>query len=163
MDFIRFLLAIFFIILIAYFFSNDKRNINWRLIFSGLLLQIVFAILIFNVPFVENIFKIISEFFVLLIGFAKEGTLFLFPNAEFSGFAFSALPVVILFSSLSAVLYYLGFLQYIVKSIAWIMSKTMKLSGAESLSAAGNIFRCSAMNHRKFANTPNPGPATAAF
>ena len=59
MDFIRFLLAIFFIILIAYFFSNDKRNINWRLIFSGLLLQIVFAILIFNVPFVENIFKII--------------------------------------------------------------------------------------------------------
>lgn len=140
MDFIRFVFGIIFIISIAYFFSNDKKNINWKLIFSGLLLQIVFAILISNVSFIENIFKTISKFFVLLIGFAKEGTLFLFPNAEFSGFAFSALPVVILFSALSSVLYYLGFLQYIVKSIAWIMSKTMKLSGAESLSAAGNIF-----------------------
>mgnify|MGYP003313055407 CR=1 FL=1 len=62
------------------------------------------------------------------------------PLREQNGFAFSALPVVILFSAISAFLYYMGFLQIIVKSIAWVMSKTMKLSGAESLSAAGNIF-----------------------
>ena len=58
MDFIRFIFGIIFIISIAYFFSNDKKNINWKLIFSGLLLQIVFAILISNVSFIENIFKI---------------------------------------------------------------------------------------------------------
>ena len=140
MDLIRFVLGFIFIILIAYLFSSDKRNINWRLVLSGIFLQLTFAILITNVPFVESLFSSISKFFVLLIGFSKEGTLFLFPNASFNGFAFSALPVVILFSSISAFLYYMGFLQVIVKSIAWVMSKTMKLSGSESLSAAGNIF-----------------------
>ena len=108
MDIIRFILGIFFIISIAYFFSGDKKNIKWRLVLTGILLQIFFAILISKVQFVENIFKSISEIFVIIIGFSKDGTLFLFPNAEFSGFAFNALPVVILFSGLSAVLYYLG-------------------------------------------------------
>ena len=140
MDLIRFIIGFIFIISIAYLFSTDKRNINWRLVFSGIVLQLIFAILITNVPFIESIFSSISKFFVLLIGFSKEGTLFLFPDASFNGFAFSALPVVILFSAISAFLYYMGFLQVIVKSIAWVMSKTMKLSGAESLSAAGNIF-----------------------
>ena len=140
MDLIRFIIGFIFIISIAYLFSSDKRIINWRLVLSGIILQLIFAILITNVPFIESIFRGISKFFVLLIGFSKEGTLFLFPDASFNGFAFSALPVVILFSAISAFLYYMGFLQVIVKSIAWVMSKTMKLSGAESLSAAGNIF-----------------------
>ena len=140
MDLIRFVIGFIFIISIAYLLSSDKKSINWRLVLSGIILQLIFAILITNVPFVESIFSGISKFFVLLIGFSKEGTLFLFPDASFNGFAFSALPVVILFSAISAFLYYMGFLQIIVKSIAWIMSKTMKLSGAESLSAAGNIF-----------------------
>ena len=140
MDLIRFIIGFIFIISIAYLLSSDKRNINWRLVLSGIVLQLIFAILITNVPFIESIFSSISKFFVLLIGFSKEGTLFLFPDASFNGFAFSALPVVILFSAISAFLYYMGFLQVIVKSIAWVMSKTMKLSGAESLSAAGNIF-----------------------
>ena len=140
MDLLRFILGLFFIIFLAYFFSNNRKNIDWKLIISGIFLQIIIALLISKIYFVEIIFKSIGEFFVLLIGFSKVGTLFLFPNAEFAGFAFSALPVVILFSSLSALFYYLGWLQYIVKSIAWVMSKTMRLSGAESLSAAGNIF-----------------------
>ena len=140
MEIIRFLVGLFFIIFIAYVFSSDRKNISWKLIFSGVLLQMIFALLISNVSFIENIFRTISEFFVLLISFSKQGTLFLFPDASFNGFAFSALPVVILFSSISSFLYYFGILQYIVKSIAWVMSKTMKLSGAESLSAAGNIF-----------------------
>ena len=140
MEIIRFLVGLFFIIFIAYMFSSDRKNISWKLIFSGVLLQMIFALLISNVSFIENIFRTISEFFVLLISFSKQGTLFLFPDASFNGFAFSALPVVILFSSISSFLYYFGILQYIVKSIAWVMSKTMKLSGAESLSAAGNIF-----------------------
>ena len=140
MDFIRFFFGLVFILFIAYLFSINKKGINWKLILSGILLQIIFALLISNVGFIENIFKNISEFFVLIIDFSKQGTIFLFPDASFNGFAFSALPVVILFSSISAFLYYFGILQYIVKSIAWIMTKTMKLSGAESLSAAGNIF-----------------------
>ena len=140
MEIIRFLVGLFFIIFIAYLFSSDKKNISWKLIFSGVLLQMIFALLISNVSFIESIFRTVSEFFVLLISFSKQGTLFLFPDASFNGFAFSALPVVILFSSISSFLYYFGILQYIVKSIAWVMSKTMKLSGAESLSAAGNIF-----------------------
>ena len=140
MEIIRFLVGLFFIIFIAYLFSSDRKNISWKLIFSGLLLQMIFALLISNVSFIESIFRTVSEFFVLLISFSKQGTLFLFPDASFNGFAFSALPVVILFSSISSFLYYFGILQYIVKSIAWVMSKTMKLSGAESLSAAGNIF-----------------------
>ena len=140
MELVRFIIGFIFIISIAFLFSSDRRNINWRLVLSGIILQLVFAILITNIPFVESIFSSISKFFVLLIGFSKEGTLFLFPDASFNGFAFSALPVVILFSSISAFLYYMGILQVIVRSIAWVMSKTMKLSGAESLSAAGNIF-----------------------
>tara|TARA_Y100001936_G_scaffold123536_1_gene120827 strand:- start:172 stop:1443 length:1272 start_codon:yes stop_codon:yes gene_type:complete len=140
MEIIRFLVGLFFIIFIAYLFSSDRKNISWKLIFSGVLLQMIFALLISNVSFIESIFRTVSEFFVLLISFSKQGTLFLFPDASFNGFAFSALPVVILFSSISSFLYYFGILQYIVKSIAWVMSKTMKLSGAESLSAAGNIF-----------------------
>ena len=140
MELLRFFIGLFFIIFIAFMFSSNRKEINWKLIFTGILLQIIFALLIFNVSFIETIFRSISEFFVLLIGFSKNGTLFLFPDASFNGFAFSALPVVILFSSISAFLYYFGVLQYIVKTIAWVMSKTMKLSGAESLSAAGNIF-----------------------
>ena len=140
MEIIRFLVGLFFIIFIAYLFSSDRKNISWKLIFSGVLLQMIFALLISNVSFIESIFRTVSEFFVLLISFSKQGTLFLFPDASFNGFAFSALPVVILFSSISSFLYYFGILKYIVKSIAWVMSKTMKLSGAESLSAAGNIF-----------------------
>ncbi len=139
-DFLRFILGLVFIITLSYFLSSSKKNINWKLVFSGILLQVVFAFLISNIGLVKSFFSSISQFFVLLIGFSQKGTLFLFPDASFNGFAFSALPVVILFSSISAVLYYLGFLQVIVKSIAWVMSKTMKLSGAESLSAAGNIF-----------------------
>ena len=140
MDFLRFILGLVFIIFLAYLFSNSRNKINWKLILSGIFLQIIIALLITKLYIVESIFRSVGEFFVLLIGFAKVGTLFLFPNAEFAGFAFSALPVVILFSSLTSLLYFLGWLQYIVKSIAWVMSKTMKLSGAESLSAAGNIF-----------------------
>ena len=140
MELLRFFIGLFFIIFIAFMFSSNRKEINWKLIFTGILLQIIFALLISNVSFIETIFRSISEFFVLLIVFSKNGTLFLFQDASFNGFAFSALPVVILFSSISAFLYYFGVLQYIVKTIAWVMSKTMKLSGAESLSAAGNIF-----------------------
>ena len=75
MDLIRFIIGFIFIISIAFLLSTDKRNINWRLVLSGIVLQLIFAILITNIPFVESIFSSISKFFVLLIGFSKVSLL----------------------------------------------------------------------------------------
>ncbi|PTB92506.1 NupC/NupG family nucleoside CNT transporter, partial [Marivirga lumbricoides] len=128
----------------AYLFSVNKRKIDWRLVATGLLLQIIFGLLITKVPFVEVLFKKVSDAFVIFLGFSKDGARFLFGDLAGDSFgfifAFQVLPTVIFFSTVTAGLYYLGVLQKVVFGIAWIMSRTMRLSGAESLSAAGNIF-----------------------
>ncbi|OKL41295.1 NupC/NupG family nucleoside CNT transporter [Pontibacter flavimaris] len=133
---------------IAVLFSKNRKAINWRLVGFGLLLQILFGVLVTQVPLVADAFAFVSKLFVKLLSFSQAGSEFLFGNlanpAENGGlgfiFAFSVLPTIIFFSTVSAGLYYLGVLQKIVFGIAWIMSKGMRLSGAESLSAAGNIF-----------------------
>ncbi len=145
MSIIRATIGILFIVGVAWLFSDNKKIINWRLIGGGLLLQITIGFLITQVDIVNSIFIVASNFFVKVIEFTNEGTTFLFGdflNIEKYGFIFAlnVLPTIIFFSTLSAGLYYLGILQKIVYGFAWIMSKTMKLSGAESLSAAGNIF-----------------------
>jgi CNT family concentrative nucleoside transporter len=153
MDYLRGLLGIVFLTGIAYAFSLNRRSVNWRLVLTGLALQIVFGLLIIKVPFVADIFNKVSRAFVIFLDFSLTGAEFLFgdlaknsmayPEAKHSLgviFAFQILPTVIFFSTVSAGLYYLGILQRIVYGIAWIMTRTMKLSGAESLSAAGNIF-----------------------
>jgi len=145
MGILRALVGLLFIVGVAWVFSNNKRIINWRLVFGGLLLQITFGLLITKVDFVGSGFQFVSRFFVKVIDFTNEGTAFLFGgllNTETFGFIFAinVLPTIIFFSTLSTGLYYLGVLQKIVYAFAWIMSKTMRLSGAESLSAAGNIF-----------------------
>jgi CNT family concentrative nucleoside transporter len=145
MDFIRAFFGLTFLLGIAWIFSADRKSINWKLIAGGLLLQITFGVLITQVDFVNFGFQIASKFFVKVIDFTNEGTKFLFDGlltTDKFGFIFAlkVLPTIIFFSTLSTGLYYLGILQKIVYGFAWIMSKTMKLSGAESLSAAGNIF-----------------------
>ncbi len=145
MAILRATIGLLFIVGVAWLFSNNKKSINWRLIGGGLLLQFVIGFLITQVDFVNTCFVIASKFFVKVIDFTNEGTSFLFGdflNSEKYGFIFAlnVLPTIIFFSTLSAGLYYLGILQKIVYGFAWLMSKTMKLSGAESLSAAGNIF-----------------------
>ncbi len=125
--------------------SKNKKTINWRLVGGGLALQIILGILITRVDFVNTIFTFASKFFVKVIDFTNEGTSFLFDGlltTDQFGFIFAikVLPTIIFFSTLSTGLYYLGVLQKIVYAFAWVMSKTMRLSGAESLSAAGNIF-----------------------
>ncbi|MTI19613.1 NupC/NupG family nucleoside CNT transporter, partial [Fulvivirga sp. RKSG066] len=122
-----------------------KKAIDWRLVGIGVLLQIVFALLITKVGFVADAFDWVSEKFVTFLSFSADGAEFLFGdlvNTSKFGFifAFQVLPTVIFFSTVSTGLYYLGVLQKIVYGIAWIMARTMRLSGAESLSAAGNIF-----------------------
>ncbi len=145
MQILRACFGILFIIGIAWAFSIDKKSIHWKLIVGGLLLQASFGMLITQVDMVNAGFVFASKFFVKIIDFTNEGSSFLFGDlidGEKHGFIFAlnVLPTIIFFSALSAGLYYLGILQKVVFAFAWIMSKTMKLSGAESLSAAANIF-----------------------
>ena len=145
MDYLRGLLGMLVLLGVAYAFSSNRKAINWKLVGIGILLQMVFGILITQVPQVAAVFKSISEGFVKFLSFANDGAKFLFmdladiPKSGFI-FAFQVLPTVIFFSAVTTGLYYLGVLQKISYGIAWLMAKTMGLSGAESLSAAGNIF-----------------------
>ena len=148
MGIIRGLVGLVVLIGIGYLFSTSRKSINWRLVGVGVFIQILFGTLVTKVPFIANVFEFLSRAFVRLLSFSSAGAQFLFGNlanpAENGGlgyiFAFNVLPTIIFFSTVSAGLYYLGVLQRIVYSIAWVMSKGMRLSGAESLSAAGNIF-----------------------
>lgn len=153
MDYLRGLIGLAVLILIAYLLSSHRKKIDWRLVATGIILQICIALIISKVPFVRNGFEIIGSGFVKFLGFAADGSQFLFGdlarNSEVTAgarhnlgflFAFQALPTVIFFSAVTGGLYYLGVLQKIVFVFAWIMARTMRLSGAESLSAAGNIF-----------------------
>ncbi|XOV90843.1 MAG: NupC/NupG family nucleoside CNT transporter [Bacteroidota bacterium] len=145
MDILRALLGLLFLLATAFLFSSNRKAVDYRLILIGVGLQVVFGLLITQVTFVELVFNWVSKQFVVLLDFSGEGAAFLFGglvDTENMGFIFAlqVLPTIIFFSTLSAGLYYLGVLQWVVKGIAWVMARTMRLSGAESLSAAGNIF-----------------------
>lgn len=142
----RGLLGILTLVLLLYVFSSDRKNIPWKLVGTGLALQVIFAIGVLKVDFVKNVFEVFGNFFVTILSFTQEGSKFVFGDLVNAGgsigfvFAFQILPTIIFFSALTSLLFYLGILQKIVYGLAWVMSKTMKLSGAESLAAAGNIF-----------------------
>lgn len=153
MEYIRALFGLTILVGIGYLFSKNKKKISWRVVIAGLLIQIVFGVMIGFVPFVEDIFASVSKGFVTFLNFSLDGAFFLYGDLARNSFAdpeikhslgflflFQALPTVIFFSAVTAGLYYLGILQRIVWVFAWVMSKAMKLSGAESMSAAGNIF-----------------------
>ncbi len=141
---------------LAYLFSSDRSRINWRLVGVGILMQVVLAVAILQVPFVRNVFDAIAGFFVVVLDFTNAGASFVFGNwpdvaqlengvtgeAHTIGFifAFKVLPTIVFFSAVTAVLYYLGILQLIIKGFAWVMTRSMKLTGAESLAAAANVF-----------------------
>lgn len=153
MNYLQFLTGFIFFIGLAYIFSIDRSSINWRLVISGLLLQVLFSFLLLKTPFFAEIFQTLSKGFVRVMDFSLVGAQFIFGDLARNSaaasnvkhnlgfiFAFQVLPTIIFFSMLTSGLYYLGILQKIVYVMAWLMSKTMKISGAESLSAAGNIF-----------------------
>ena len=144
-DILRGLLGIVILTLIAWALSEKKKSIHWRLVLSGTALQLAIAFLVIKLPAVRNGFDVVSRFFIELLNFSREGATFLFGglmNPDTMGFifAFQVLPTIVFFSALTSALYYLNILQRIVYGFAWIMHKTMKLSGAESLAAAANIF-----------------------
>ncbi|HRI81044.1 MAG TPA: nucleoside transporter C-terminal domain-containing protein [Opitutaceae bacterium] len=136
-------LAVFVAIAVA--FSANRRAIDWRLVGVGLVLQFVFAALVLHVGPVRWAIEGVGRFFVELLAFTRAGTGFLFGSLIDESkhgviFAIGILPSIIFFSALTSMLYYLGILQRIVWVFAWVMTRTMKLSGAESLSASANIF-----------------------
>lgn len=143
---LRGIAGILVLIFIVFIFSNNKKRINWYIPFTGLILQIILAFSILKIPYVRHGFGYISSFFVHLLEFTNEGARFVFgslvdqPDKFGIIFAFKILPTVIFFSAFTSLLYYFGILQKIVWVFAWIMSRLMKLSGAESLAAAANIF-----------------------
>ena len=142
------ILGIIVLLGIAFLLSNNKTSINKNIIFWGLGLQISFAIIILKTSFGKALFFYFNILIVKLISFADAGSDFLFtsfiPEVGYDqaliNFAFRALPVIIFFSSLIAATYHLGVIQIIIKNIAKVMEKTMKTSGAETLSISANIF-----------------------
>lgn len=131
---------------ILYLLSANRKAINWRLVTIGMGLQLVLAILILIVPGVSTIFDVISKGFTSVIAFTAAGSGFMFGNIvkDMSSFgyifAFQVLPTIVFFSALTAVLYYFGILQKIVYGLAWLLTRTMGLSGPEGLAAAANVF-----------------------
>ncbi|MCD4833967.1 MAG: Na+ dependent nucleoside transporter [Bacteroidales bacterium] len=132
---------------IAYIFSTNRKAISWKVVGIGLLIQILVAIGVLQVPFIQAFFEIIGKLFVKVLDFTNEGTKFLFKSfasgeieSPLLNFAVTILPTIIFFSALTSVLFYLGIIQKVVWTLAWVMTRLLRLSGAESLSVAGNIF-----------------------
>ncbi|MDT0621102.1 NupC/NupG family nucleoside CNT transporter [Croceitalea vernalis] len=134
------------LILIAFLFSSNRKAINWKTVGIGLGIQVIIAIGVLKIPFVQSIFEAIGQVFVNILDFTRAGSQFLFEglvvDMDTFGyiFAFQVLPTIIFFSALTSVLFYLGVIQKVVKWLAWLLTKSLGISGAESLSIAGNIF-----------------------
>ena len=150
MDFVaavgRGLLGMGILIALVSLLSINRKAINWRLVAGGIGLQIFLGALILKVPQVRAVFEVASRFFVAILAFTGEGAEFLFGSlvTDFDSFgfifAFQVLPTIVFFSALTSLLYYAGILQRIVYGFAWLMSRAMALSGAESVAAAANVF-----------------------
>ncbi|MCA9722452.1 MAG: hypothetical protein KC489_08620, partial [Gemmatimonadetes bacterium] len=159
------LIGIVVMIALATLLSYDRRRINWRLVATGVSIQVVFGLVVLKTDAGRAVFQTFGNWITALLGFQEQGARFVFGNlvqntvpvglpdatgaVDATGgmvagtgafFAFNVLPTIIFFSALMSVLYYLGVMQLVVKGLAWGMQKTLGTSGAETLSASGNIF-----------------------
>lgn len=130
---------------IAWLFSSHKRQVDWRLVATGIALQVGFAALVLLVPGGRDVFDALGDGFVRLLGFVNVGSEFIFGslmNVETYGFifAFQVLPTIIFFAALMSVLYHLGVMQAIVRAMAWAITKVMNVSGAETTSVSASVF-----------------------
>ena len=142
---LRGIMGILILILIAYAFSNNRKNIPWKVVALGLLTQLVIAVGVIKVKWITSFFEYISSFFVKILDYTQVGTQMLlgeFGNVDRYGFifVFQALPIIIFFSALTSLLYYFGVIQKLVQVLAWGLRRLLGISGAESLAVAGNIF-----------------------
>ena len=159
MDIVRGLLGIVVLLGICYLLSNNRKAINWKMVGIGLTIQIILAISILkgsaigfdvgeyriSLGFIPMIFDSLGKVFVAILDYTLVGTKFLIGSLldiEKNGyiFAFQILPTIIFFSALTSLLFYWGIIQKVVKGLAVVLTKLLGISGAESLSVAGNIF-----------------------
>lgn len=142
----RGILGMITLIVIAVLFSSNRKAINWKTVGIGLAFQLIIAIGVLKIGVVKTAFEWVGQRFIDLLEFTKAGSKFLFEglvvDMDTFGFifAFQVLPTILFFSALTSVLFYLGIIQKVVKAFGWLLSKLLKISGAESLSVAGNIF-----------------------
>ena len=142
---LRGFLGLFVLLAIAIACSADRKNIAWKTVGIGLLIQLMLAIGILRVGWIQSIFEAMGKLFVSILDFTNAGSIFLFGdlmNAESYGFifVFQILPTIVFFAALTSLLFYLGVIQAVVKFLALALTKVLKISGAESLSVIGNIF-----------------------
>ncbi|MFO7722517.1 MAG: nucleoside transporter C-terminal domain-containing protein [Bacteroidales bacterium] len=133
------------LILLGWIFSSRRKSIKWRTVLGALLFQVVIALLVIYWPPARKAIELMGQAFVKILAFTEEGSRFVFGSLvdqESFGFifAFQILPTIVFFSALTSLLYYFGIIQFVVFLFAWVMTRLLRLSGAESLSAAGNIF-----------------------
>jgi concentrative nucleoside transporter, CNT family len=141
----RGVLGMLSLIFIAFLFSSNRKAVNWKTVGIGLSFQLIIAVGVLKVEFVKIVFEYIGQGFIAILGFTQAGSEFLFGgmldvNSFGYIFAFQVLPTIIFFSALTSVLFYLGIIQKAVKVMGWLLTKLLGISGAESLSVAGNIF-----------------------
>ncbi len=141
----RGILGMVTLIFVSFIFSSNRRAINWKTVGLGLALQLIIAIGVLKVGFIKGIFEFIGKGFIEILSYTQAGSEFLFGGmldvTSFGFiFAFQVLPTIIFFSALTSVLFYLGIIQKVVKLMGLLLSKVLGISGAESLSVAGNIF-----------------------
>lgn len=141
----RGVLGMISLLVIAFLFSSNRRTINWKTVGIGLAFQLLIAVGVLKVNFIKSAFEGVGQLFVNVLDYTKAGSEFLFGgmlNINSFGFifAFQVLPTIIFFSALTSVLFYFGIIQVVVKGMGWLLTKLLNISGAESLSVAGNIF-----------------------
>ena len=142
----RGILGMFSLILMAFLFSANRKAINWKRVAIGLSLQLIIAVGVLKVSFIQKGFELVGKLFIEILEYTKAGSEFLFSglisDMDSFGyiFAFQVLPTIIFFSALTSLLFYLGIIQWIVKILAIGLSKFLGISGMESLSVAGNVF-----------------------
>ncbi|MDR7099671.1 CNT family concentrative nucleoside transporter [Lysobacter niabensis] len=133
------------LISIAWLFSANKKSVDWKLVGTGVTLQIAFAALVLLVPGGKDVFDALGRGFVKLLEFTGVGTNLIFGElshpAKFGFiFAFQVLPTIIFFAALMGMLYHLGVMQWIVRGMAWAITKVMRVSGAETTSVCASVF-----------------------
>ena len=144
--FVRALIGILAFVAIAWVFSSNRRAISWRVVIGGVALQIALALLLLGVPITAQWFEVFAMFIAKAIGMASAGSEFLFGSlAQSDGpagfvFAFRVLPVIIYFAAVMALFYHIGLMQRVIAGMAWVMRRTLGVSGAESLSVAANVL-----------------------
>lgn len=144
-SFYRGVIGMLVLVGIAYLLSANRKKINWKTVSIGLLAQLLLAVGVLKVPFVQAIFDFVGKIFINILDYTRAGSEFLFGglmNIESYGFifVFQILPTIVFFAALTSLLFYLGIIQKVVKGMAFVLTKLLDISGAESLSVAGNIF-----------------------